>query len=73
MSTQTIAHNSRTLGRHEVALELMVERRHRQRRQADYELAATAQQVGFWYGSFAGAITGALFTLAVIYLYKFIH
>jgi hypothetical protein len=58
----------RTLGQVVDIRERLVERRQRQRRQADYDLAATAEQVGFWYGSAAGALAGAIATLAIIWV-----
>lgn len=58
----------RTLGEvHEIRTRL-VERHHRQRRRVDYELAATAEQIGFWYGGAAGAVVGIIATLALIWI-----
>ncbi len=58
----------RTLGEIEDIRYRLVERRHRHRRAADYELASVAEQIGFWYGSAAGGFVGDCATLLVIWL-----
>ena len=58
----------RTLGQIHDIRERLVERRQRQRRRADYDLAATAESIGFWYGSAAGALVGIVATLAIIWI-----
>lgn len=58
----------RTLGEVMDIRTRLVERRHRLRRHADYQLAATAEQIGFWYGGAAGAVVGIIATLALIWI-----
>lgn len=58
----------RTLGEIQDIRERLVERRHRQRRAADYELASIAERVGFWYGLTSGGFVGVCATLIVIWL-----
>ena len=58
----------RTLGEIEDIRYRLVERRHRHRRAADYELASVAEQIGFWYGSACGRLCRRCATLIVIWL-----
>jgi hypothetical protein len=60
----------RTLGQVQDIRERLVERRQRQRRQADQELALTGQAIGFWYGLAAGVLSGSCTTLVFVGLYK---
>lgn len=58
----------KTLGQVQDIRERLVERRQRQRRNADHELADIAEQVGWWYGLMAGTIVGIIATLAIIWI-----